>query len=243
MLSLVVLLACAKDVPIEGDDGGECSDGADNDQDGYFDCQDNGCWNSPDCAADADTDADSDSDTDSDTDADSDADTDTDTDVDVSLAGFDTLESLTYDLHIDVDDALCGLGVCDCTNHYSGDGSVSDGNGLEITFDGSFALDSTDCDESLHSEDFVWTPTDGHAWHTFDFTAGAADLDSWVVHGREGDTEPMANAHQNEQFYITAMNEPFDADNGTCTHVESETDMSQGTPIIYTHTLTIRLGP
>lgn len=34
---------------IEGDDPGECSDGADNDADGYFDCQDNGCWGSPDC--------------------------------------------------------------------------------------------------------------------------------------------------------------------------------------------------
>ncbi len=33
----------------EGDDAGECKDGADNDRDGYFDCQDNGCWGSPDC--------------------------------------------------------------------------------------------------------------------------------------------------------------------------------------------------
>ncbi len=33
----------------EGDDAGECSDGADNDRDGYFDCQDNECWDSPDC--------------------------------------------------------------------------------------------------------------------------------------------------------------------------------------------------
>lgn len=33
----------------EGDDAGECTDGADNDRDGYFDCQDNGCWGHPDC--------------------------------------------------------------------------------------------------------------------------------------------------------------------------------------------------
>ena len=33
----------------EGDDKGECEDGADNDRDGYFDCQDNGCWGSPVC--------------------------------------------------------------------------------------------------------------------------------------------------------------------------------------------------
>ena len=33
----------------EGDDAGECSDGADNDLDGLFDCNDDGCVGSPDC--------------------------------------------------------------------------------------------------------------------------------------------------------------------------------------------------
>ncbi len=35
--------------PFEGDAAGECSNGADDDQNGYFDCDDIGCWNSPDC--------------------------------------------------------------------------------------------------------------------------------------------------------------------------------------------------
>jgi cytoskeletal protein CcmA (bactofilin family) len=34
----------------EGDDAGECTDGADNDQDGLFDCNDPNCAGSPDCA-------------------------------------------------------------------------------------------------------------------------------------------------------------------------------------------------
>ena len=34
---------------IEGDEAGECSDGADNDQDDAFDCDDSGCNGSPDC--------------------------------------------------------------------------------------------------------------------------------------------------------------------------------------------------
>ena len=34
----------------EGDDRGECSDGADNDRDGDFDCHDPDCDGSPDCA-------------------------------------------------------------------------------------------------------------------------------------------------------------------------------------------------
>lgn len=33
----------------EGDDPGECSDGADNDQDGQFDCDDEDCEGSDDC--------------------------------------------------------------------------------------------------------------------------------------------------------------------------------------------------
>lgn len=106
-IGFLAFLAGCSDVSItptdeaEGDDPGECSDGADNDENGDFDCDDAACAGSPDCAdtdTDTDTDADSDSDTDtdsdtdsdtdadadSDTDADSDSDTDTDTEVPVS---------------------------------------------------------------------------------------------------------------------------------------------------------------
>lgn len=38
----------------EGDDPGECSDGADNDRDGKYDCDDEDCAGSPDCAQDDD---------------------------------------------------------------------------------------------------------------------------------------------------------------------------------------------
>ena len=62
---------------IEGDDAGECSDEADNDQDGLFDCDDDGCHGSPACdGGDADADSDVDADVDADTDADADADED-----------------------------------------------------------------------------------------------------------------------------------------------------------------------
>jgi hypothetical protein len=83
-LLLIGLTACT--LP-EGRDAYDCSDGADNDGDGLFDCDDDGCSGSPDCAGsdtgpDADTDADSDTDTDTDTDADADADADADGDAD-----------------------------------------------------------------------------------------------------------------------------------------------------------------
>ena len=51
LLWLVVIAAgCSKSgVRFEGDSAGECSDGADNDQNGLFDCDDPNCSNSPDC--------------------------------------------------------------------------------------------------------------------------------------------------------------------------------------------------
>ena len=65
---------------MEGRNPGECSDGADNDGNGDFDCNDAACKGSPDCA-DADTDTDTDTDTDRDSDTDTDTNTDTDTDT------------------------------------------------------------------------------------------------------------------------------------------------------------------
>ena len=38
----------------EGDEPGECADGADNDLDGFFDCNDSDCFGAPDCAGDDD---------------------------------------------------------------------------------------------------------------------------------------------------------------------------------------------
>lgn len=50
-LALLVLFGCggAKDAPAEGTAAGDCSDAADNDADGLFDCDDDGCAGSPDC--------------------------------------------------------------------------------------------------------------------------------------------------------------------------------------------------
>ncbi len=42
------------DAEFEGDDPGECSDGADNDRDGFYDCDDPDCLGSPECGGDDD---------------------------------------------------------------------------------------------------------------------------------------------------------------------------------------------
>ncbi|MCK6524956.1 hypothetical protein L6R49_26430 [Myxococcota bacterium] len=53
-LPLVLMLsACREDTlppPVEGQTAGDCSDGADNDVDGLFDCDDSGCFGAPECA-------------------------------------------------------------------------------------------------------------------------------------------------------------------------------------------------
>ena len=73
---------------IEGDDAGECSDEADNDRDGLFDCDDDDCHDSPACdGADGDADSDSDADRDADADADTDSDADADVDADPCIEG------------------------------------------------------------------------------------------------------------------------------------------------------------
>jgi hypothetical protein len=98
-LTLWVLLAgaCGPAERIEGTEPGDCSDGADNDADGQFDCDDPGCSGAPDCEeADTDVDADMDTDVDTDTDTDVDTDTDTDTDVDTDTNPTGPLERYVY---------------------------------------------------------------------------------------------------------------------------------------------------
>ncbi|MCK6520527.1 hypothetical protein L6R49_03710 [Myxococcota bacterium] len=87
MVLFLLWLACGPKG--EGVEVGDCTNAADDDGDGLFDCDDDGCAGSPDCDgeepegdADADGDADSDTDTDADADGDSDSDADSDTDSD-----------------------------------------------------------------------------------------------------------------------------------------------------------------
>lgn len=59
LLSGLLLAACAN---VEGDAVGECSDGADNDRDGRYDCDDPDCFASPSCDGDDDDSASGDDD-------------------------------------------------------------------------------------------------------------------------------------------------------------------------------------
>ena len=56
LVLLLTLLACPACEDIEGNEPGECEDGADNDSDGYFDCGDSDCFGAPACTGEGDDD-------------------------------------------------------------------------------------------------------------------------------------------------------------------------------------------
>ncbi len=51
-LPLLLTFGCGTPANVEGDEPGECTDAADNDADGAFDCDDSDCAGSPDCGGD-----------------------------------------------------------------------------------------------------------------------------------------------------------------------------------------------
>jgi hypothetical protein len=234
------LLSCngvTEDNGYEGDSPGECTDAADNDRDGYFDCDDNGCWNSPDCGGDTDTDSDSDSD------ADSDADSDTDTDPDLAkladLTSFTVAYTLTWDFDDSYKDLLEFYGLGDCESHYHGDGTSLEVSGAKVTFTGNWALTDSTCVDSLQSADAVWYDPSGQAFATFAFGTDGATLESWMEHKAQSDTEPGGK----NQWYITDMAEPFDWGTLHVHHTEQESTTIEGIiPLLLTHDADFQLA-
>ena len=203
----------------EGDAAGECDNGADDDRDGFFDCDDNGCMGSSVCAgsesdADTDADSDSDSDSDSDTDTDSDSDSDTDSDTDTDpLADVDTID-LTYDVSFDIVDpttesTLCSsYGICDCAMTFEAHGAKAYDNGAtHTTLSGTWERTVSDCGDVF--EGSIWVDeVDPTAWVSLVCTdATCSELDAWVAHGDPADWDPIDESPgDNEQFYVRDMN-------------------------------------
>lgn len=227
--ALALLLNCTEET--EGRNPGECSDGADNDGDGYYDCNDLDCMLAPDCEGDADTDTDTDSDTDTDT--------DTDTDVD-AIAGHLKSYEVAYTLNWDFDDQFEVLleqyGLGDCTNTYSGSGTQIDAAGDRVSFEGAWTLVSTDCAPELADPQIVWFDKNGgKSFSSFHFAGRIDLLDVWIQHRDENDVMPLSSPNQNGQWYITAMNAPFDVGQLTATHSESEETAVSGVPTTLNH--------
>jgi hypothetical protein len=231
IFGVLLLAACGGSVVQEGQEPYSCRDGADNDGDGQYDCDDNGCWNSPDCVddtgePDTDTDSDSDSDSDGDIDTDTDGDTDTDTDTGISDIYDLTTVSLEYTVTFDIDDTwediMCDTwDVCDCTSTYQGDGTQVEVVADRLTLYGLWKLASSDCSDSFKQA--IWVDVDEVAQHSFIFDAGMTELDDWIVHADLANYEPESSPLDHEQFFIIHMDAPWSASTKTVHHNEMET--------------------
>ena len=200
ILIAFLTLSCkvAEPEAYEGDDPGECDDGADNDRDGFFDCDDNDCQNSPICTggdADTDTDTDGDVDTDTDTDADADADTDADTDPN-SIDNLVSFE-LTYSFQLTV----TGLGAC--TQNFVASGDFVQSQGDWVRFNGPWERVSSDC--AAQFDDIIWFDDTGEAYHTFIFSPDRSEVLEWVAHRSSSD-----HTTGTLRFYISEMYQPVD---------------------------------
>lgn len=233
----------------EGSAAGECGDNADNDRDGLVDCFDPDCTGSVECGGGDDTDATTDDpegldeatcldglDNDDDGDFDCDDDgcaglfecdvcTDLSSDagdlVVTAPAGFAVTFTRSYDFD-ELGDSFCGLspGLCDCSATYVGDVAYTGGAGSTLSFEGTWALDSTDCQEfqaapgrtdSLAKQ--VWfDAADPSAFMTLRFDRAGARLVQWVVHDFEGNSHPFSEdegIRENGQFWMACMNAPY----------------------------------
>ena len=258
-LALFGAVACAptQDAPsadYEGDVSGECSDGADNDRDGYFDCEDNGCWNAPDCGGGDGSDGSGDG-------ADGGSGGDGGSGDGGSgdggsgdggsgdggsgdggsgdggdsggggnpVASHLTGQSLTYTLTWDFDDEFSGLleayGLADCVNTYESAGEQVSAVGNRVTFYGTWRLSDSTCDASL--QEIAWfDPATEESYATFTFSDDLSRLEDWVQHRDEETWAPVDSPSDNGQWYITDMRASFADDQAV--HNEDQTTIIEG---------------
>lgn len=222
--SLVALaFASCGEPKTEGANPGECSDKIDNDEDGFFDCNDSDCLASTECTGES---------------------TDQPTDSEEAIAAFIRGVTVDYTLTFSftaVAGDVCALaGLCDCTNVYRGTGtSQAEASGTRVTLAGTWELVDSDCSSGL--EGAIWVPDNGNAYHSFTFDDDLGRLQDWVVHGEQDGWLPRPNAMDNEQYYLTEMSEPYSRSSNRVDHYEESSGQTDDglVTIDNTHTLTI----
>ncbi|MCB9762732.1 MAG: hypothetical protein H6739_23225 [Alphaproteobacteria bacterium] len=220
---------------IEGDDGGECSDGADNDQDGYFDCDDQGCWGSPDCdqvnpGDDTGVDGDDTGSGGDDTGSGGDDTGSGGDDTGNGGNGAGVVTSADVTLHVTFDVINGTLGISDCETSYAGSGTQLRATDTRVEMQGSWRITETTCTEgNAVFNDIVWVSGTEEAYHTFTFDAGLTYMSMWTVHRDEGDYQPDSTRNKWPMFDLRAT---IDWGDGTAQHSEDFTD-SDGTRVIF----------
>ena len=244
ILASFLLLSCGEeekgeeDVEYEGDDAGECSDGADNDMDGYFDCQDNGCWGSPDCegtgtgsgdgggsgsgsgSGSGDGGSDDGGGSGDGGSGSGDGGGDDGTDPEAIAAHLTSFE-LTYSLSLDFD-TFGEAYFEDCDNQYAASGSQVEAADARATFEGPWGLESTSCSGNTLelAESIAWVPDGGTSYASFLFDGSIDTLDTWIQHRDLDDTTPLESPSSEGQWYITEMATPVES--GLAVYTEQE---------------------
>ena len=199
--TFILGLACGEH---EGDAPGECTDGADNDRDGFFDCDAQDCVFSPDCE---------------------DGGPDSGDTGDTGSTGGDDpdprlleLQGVTVDYTLEIVFSLPVFGVEDCDMVYEGTGDQRvDAAGLRVTFQGTWRKTGGTCPAEL--EPIVWT-AGGAADQSFVFGPDMATLDAWVAHEKADGHSTEESAKPN--WYITDMGSNYAHGNPSVTYTLEE---------------------
>ena len=197
----------------EGDGAGECSDGADNDQDGWFDCNDQDCFNSPDCveggggtgggtggggtgggggtAGGGGTGGGSG--------------TGGGTDCVDPICDLKSV-TLTYTLDVDWNQKVdLGLGLVpnDCVITFEGGGDFWSVDNTIVTFVGYWEESYNDCDEEQDDLVASWL---GGSFHSFMFDPSQTVLLDWIAHRDEDEKSDQADP----SFWLTEIEYEID---------------------------------
>lgn len=261
------LAACSDvdDPAAEGSTPGSCDDGADNDLDGFFDCDDQGCWGSPDCDDQADTD---DTEPGTDDTVDDTADTedteDTDEPAPNSWVGNLKAVSLRYLLEIEPTGATVTAlqafgapGMAEpCSASFYGEGVAEYHLDGKVRFQGSWEMVDDDCPKFPLIELFpqveglsfasagVWVGDDPDAYHTFVFPRDLEDVTSWVAHADPSIDGLTREPFDNEQYWIKfTESHTYDAEGLGFDYYEEQLIAFEGLiPINFGNTLEVRFS-
>jgi hypothetical protein len=144
--------------------------------------------------------------------------------------------TFSWDFDDDFEVLLEQYGLGDCVNTYRGEGNQIGASGDSVTFEGTWDLVSTDCPPELADPQIVWfNKQSGMSYASFIFAGSIDLLDVWIQHRDENDTTPLSSPNQNGQWYITAMNSPFDSGNFSAAHSEFEETAVSGVPTKLIH--------
>lgn len=211
---------------VEGANPGECEDGADNDVDGYYDCDDNNCWGAPICK-------DGTGGTGGGNDTDDGGGLDDTDPAGVTGTGFaDHLKSfsMTYLVTFEFDsfgalicDNYFHVDNCNCSAVYTGHGQLVEADGARNTYAGEWKVESTNClilddgrpqtTDVNFNDGSIWRPTrTTEAYHTFHFKSDLTKMLDWITHADlAATTRVTTDIMAAEQYWVKAT-EPHELD-------------------------------